>query len=191
LDDNRTVSFTVGPYDHSLPLIIDPVLSYSTLLGGLSSDAAMALAVDATGIYVAGFTASRDFPTANPEQALSGGGNDIFVAKLNPAGASLFYATYIGGSADDRANAIAIDSAGAVYLTGFTTSSNFPLRNALQTSSRGGKEAFVLKLNPQGNALVYSTYLGGSGSDTGNGIAVDSAGNAYVTGDTTSTNFPA
>src|SRR5205823_5715910 len=103
----------------------------------------------------------------------------------------LFYATYIGGTGDDRANSIAVDSTGAVYLTGFTTSTNFPVRNAIQAASRGGKDAFALKLNPSGNALVYSTYLGGGGSDTGTGIALDAAGNAYVTGDTTSTNFPA
>jgi hypothetical protein len=191
LEGDGIVGFSIGSYDRSLPLVIDPVLSYSTLLGGSNSDAAMALAVDSTGIYVAGYTASRDFPTATAEQSLNGGSNDIFVAKLNSAGTSLFFATYIGGSSDDRANAMAVDSTGAVYLTGFTTSTNFPVKNAIQAASRGGKDAFVLKLNPAGNALVYSTYLGGGSSDCGYGIALDANGNVYVTGDTTSTNFPA
>src|SRR5262249_24961180 len=114
LHPDGTVTFAIGQYDHSLPLVIDPVVSYSTLLGGSSSDAALALAVDSSGAaYVAGFTASRDFPTASPEQPALAGSNDIFVAKVNPSGTGLVYATYIGGSADDRAYGIAVDSTGA------------------------------------------------------------------------------
>jgi hypothetical protein len=186
------VSFIVNDYDAGLPLIIDPVLSYSTLLGGSSSNAATALAVDASGsAYVAGFTASYDFPAASPEQNFNAGGNDVFVAKLNPSGNGLTYCTYLGGRADDRAYGIAVDASGSAYVTGSTASANFPVVNALQSKLAGGKNAFVAKLNPAGNSLVYSTYLGGSASDTGNGIAVDSGGNAYVVGDTTSLNFPA
>ena len=186
------VSFIVNEYDAGRPLIVDPVLSYSTLLGGSSSNAATALAVDASGsAYVAGFTTSYNFPTANPEQNFNAGGNDVFVAKLTPSGNGLAYCTYLGGKADDRAYGIAVDASGSAYVTGSTASSNFPVVNALQSKLAGGKNAFVAKLNPAGNSLVYSTFLGGSASDTGNGIAVDSGGNAYVVGDTTSLNFPA
>jgi hypothetical protein len=189
---DSNVGFIINGYDPDLALIIDPVLSYSTLLGGASSDAATALAVDAAGAaYVAGFTASYDFPTANPAQNFDAGGNDAFVAKLNASGNGLIYCTYLGGRADDRAYGIAVDASGSVYLTGSTTSSNFPVRGAIQTKLAGAKNAFVAKLNPAGNTLVFSTYLGGSGSDLGNGIAVDGSGNVYVAGDTSSPNFPA
>jgi hypothetical protein len=192
LAPDGTVSFIVNEYNRSLPLLIDPVLSYSTLLGGSSSDAATALAVDFTGAaYVAGYTASFNFPTGSSAQNFNAGGNDIFVAKLNPAGNSLISCTYIGGRGDDRAYAIAVDASGLVYLTGSTTSTNFPTRGAIQSRLTGAKNAFVLKLNALGNALVFSTYLGGNGSDTGYGIALDAAGDVYVTGDTTSTAFPA
>jgi hypothetical protein len=183
--------FAIGSYDRSLPLVIDPVLSYSTFLGGSGTDAANALAVDATGAaYVAGFTASFDLPTLNPVQAANGGGNDVFVAKLNSTGNGLVYCTYLGGTGDDRAFGIAVDSTGAAYVTGWTQSANFPVRNALQASLAGGQNAFVAKLTPAGNGLAYSTFLGGKSSDSGNGIAVDSGGNVYIVGDTTSANFP-
>ena len=192
LANDGTAGFIIGQYDRDRTLVIDPVLSYSTLLGGSNSDAALAIAVDSTGAaYVAGFTASYDFPKASPLQSSSGGGNDAFVAKLNPAGNGLLYCTYLGGKGDDRAYGLALDSSGAVYITGSTTSQNFPLHNPLQSKLAGGKNAFVAKLSPAGNSLVFSTYLGGNGSDTGNGIAVDSGGNVYLAGDTTSTNFPA
>ena len=186
------VRFQVGDYDVARPLIIDPVLSYSTLLGGSGFDTATALAVDSAGAaYVAGFTESYNFPTANPEQNFNAGGNDVFVAKFNPSGSGLAYCTYVGGSADDRAYGIAVDGNGFAYVTGMTTSANFPVRNALQSHLAGGRTAFVLKLSLAGNSLVFSTYLGGNASDNGNGIALDAAGNAYVVGDTTSINFPA
>jgi Beta-propeller repeat len=185
-----TVGFQIDDYDRSVPLVIDPVL-YSTLLGGASSDAATAVAVDASGsAYVAGFTASYDFPTVNPKQNYNAGGNEVFVAKLNPAGNGLVYCTYLGGSGDDRAYGIALGADGSAYVTGVTASRNFPVANALQSSLAGAKNAFVLKLNPAGNALVFSTYLGGAGSDSANAIAVDAGGNVYVAGDTTSTTFP-
>jgi uncharacterized repeat protein (TIGR01451 family) len=185
------VSFIVNEYDTTLQLIIDPVISYSTLLGGSSSDAAIALSVDSAGaVYVTGYTASYDFPTANPEQNLSGGGNDVFIAKLNASGTALVYCTYLGGSGDDRAYGIAVDAAGSAYVTGSTMSKNFPVRNALQTKLMGSRNAFLVKLNASGNALVFGTYLGGSGSDTAYGVAVDSGGNSYVVGDTTSVTFP-
>jgi hypothetical protein len=192
LASDGNVSFIVSVYDPSLPLVIDPVLSYSTLLGGSNSDAAMALAVDLTGAaYVAGFTASTDFPTASPEQNFNAGSNDVFVAKINPAGNGLVYCTYIGGRGDDRALALAVDSTGQAYIAGSTNSTNFPMKNPLQSKLAGAKNAFLAKLNAAGNTLLFSTYLGGSSSDAANGIALDSTGNIYLVGDTTSTNFPA
>ncbi len=186
------VSFEIGAYDRSRPLVIDPAISYSTLLGGSGADLATAIALDSKGAaYVAGFTESYDFPTAGAAQSANAGGNDAFIAKLSPNGLSLVYCTYIGGSGDDRAAAIAVDSSGAAYVTGSTTSQNFPLRGAAQSSPGGGRDAFALKLSPAGNTLIYSSYLGGSGPDTGNAIAVDSAGDAYIAGDTSSLNFPA
>jgi hypothetical protein len=162
------------------------------LLGGSDFDTATALTVDSTGAaYVAGFTESYNFPTANPAQSYNAGGNDVFVAKFNPSGSGLVYCTYVGGSADDRAYGIAVDGNGFAYVTGSTNSGNFPVRNALQSRLAGGRNAFVLKLSLAGSSLVFSTYLGGNAADNGNGIALDAGGNAYVVGDTTSTNFPA
>ena len=186
-----TVGFIVNRYDPALTLVIDPTVSYSTLLGGSSSDSAMALAVDSTGAaYVAGFTASYNLATANPEQNFNAGSNDIFVAKLNAAGNALIYCTYIGGRGDDRAYAIAVDANGLAYLAGSTTSTNFPMRSPVQGKLAGAKNAFVLKLSALGSGLVFSTYLGGNGSETAYGLALDAGGNAYLVGDTTSVNFP-
>ena len=166
-------------------------LIYSTYLGGSGYDIGQGIAVDAAGnAYVMGWTLSTDFPTANPLQRNSGGGSDAFVAKLNPAGSALVYSTYLGGSGDDFGSGIAVDAAGNAYVTGETSSPDFPTANPVQPSPGGNWDAFVAKLNPAGSALVYSTYLGGSQGDGGSGIAVDAAGNAYVTGGTNSTNFP-
>ena len=186
-----TIGFRVGEYDRAWPLIIDPVLSYSTFVGGSSMDAITSIAVDGEGnAYVAGWTTSTNLPTVNPVQAQEKGSVDAFVAKLGPGGNSLIYCTYLGGAGDDRAFALAIDSAGDAYVTGWTASSNFPTVAAAQSSLSGAKDAFVAKLNPAGNSLIYSTYLGGSANDSGNGIAVDSSDNAYVAGYTYSSNFP-
>jgi hypothetical protein len=192
VNQDGSVGFSIGEYDHDRPLVIDPVLAYSTLLGGTGADAAQAIAVDSTGAsYVTGYTDSYNFPTANPEQAFNAGGVDVFVAKISAAGNTLIYSTYLGGTADDRAYGIAVDSSGAAYVTGATTSTNFPVRNALQRTLLGGKNAFIVKLSPSGNSVAYSTYFGGNGSDTGNSIAVDASGSAYVVGDTTSLTLPA
>jgi hypothetical protein len=195
MDGSGGVGFAVGTYDHSRPLVIDPILSYSTYLGGSGDDAGFGIAVDGAGnAYVTGRTDSTDFHTADPAQPANAGGNaDAFVAKLNAAGSALVYATYLGGSGDDLATGIALDGAGNAYVFGQTSSIDFPTVNALQPASGGGGfyDAFVAKLNAAGSALVYSTYLGGSRDDqAGLGIAVDGAGNAYVSGFTTSTNFP-
>ncbi|HWN09688.1 MAG TPA: SBBP repeat-containing protein [Pyrinomonadaceae bacterium] len=194
LDSDKAISFVLGDYDASLPLVIDPTLVYSTYLGGSGADQSWAIAVDSVGnSYIAGFTASTNFPTANAVQAANGGFQDAFVTKLNAAGTALVYSTYLGGSGQEQARGLAVDSAGNAYVTGFTGSTNFPTANALQAAQGAGnsQDTFITKLNAAGSALVYSTYLGGDGAlEFGEGIAVDSAGNAYVTGVTNSTNFP-
>jgi hypothetical protein len=167
-------------------------LVYCTYLGGSGLDVGPDISVDSSGnAYVTGFTNSTDFPTANALYASYGGGNlDAFVAKLNAAGSALVYSTYLGGSGEDLGHGIAVDSSGNAYVTGYTLSTNFPTANALYATQGGGNDGFIAKLNAAGSALVYSTYLGGSGDDAGYGIAVDSSGNAYVTGLTNSANFP-
>jgi hypothetical protein len=188
------IAFAVGAYDHSRALVIDPILSYCTYLGGSGNELANAIAVDAAGnAYVTGLTGSTNFPTtAGALQSAKGAGFDGFVAKLNAAGTGLVYATYLGGSGDDFPTGITVDATGKAYVTGDTNSTDFPTTTgALQTSNGGGQQdAFVAKLNATGSALVYSTYLGGNDLDVSSGIAVDSSGNAYVTGFTASTNFP-
>ena len=192
LDDGQ-VRFEVGTYDHSLPLVIDPILSYSTYLGGKGIDHGYSIAVDATGnAYVTGDTNSINFPTKNPLQASNGGYGDVFVSKLNATGTALVYSTYLGGSNTDVGKSIAVDSSGNAYVAGYSVSTNFPTTpGALQTLIAGGTwDGFVAKLNDTGSGLVYSTYLGGSNQDKIYGVAVDTVGNAYVTGATQSTNFP-
>ena len=171
-------------------------LVYSSYLGGNGSDSGNAVAVDSVGnMTVVGNTTSTNFPLASPIQSSLNGQTNVFVTRLSPAGDSLVYSTYLGGSGNDYGTAVALDGTGAAYLTGSTTSTNFPVVNAFQPISGGNQDAFVAKINSAGNSLVYSTYLGGSGGtvgfpETGSAIAVDSAGDAYVTGITSSPNFP-
>ena len=183
------VGFRVAAYDRRRALVIDPVLAYSTYLGGSVSDQAYGITVDAAGnAYVVGYTTSPDFPTANPIQVLPGG---AFVTKFNSDGTALVYSTYLGGNRGAYAFGIAVDSAGNAYVTGQTSSTDFPTVNAIQPSFGGGNsDAFVTKINAAGNALAYSSYLGGSGDETAYGIAVDPTGNIYVAGATDSTDFP-
>jgi uncharacterized protein (TIGR03437 family) len=166
-------------------------LLFSTYLGGSGLDYALGVAVDPAGsTYVTGETQSSDFPTANAMQATFRGGDyDAFVTKFNASGSPV-YCTLLGGGESDRGFAIAADSTGNGYVTGETDSPDFPMVNALQASPGGGLDAFVTKLNPEGSALVYSTYLGGRTSEEAFGIAVDSAGSAYVTGAGASVGFP-
>ena len=168
-------------------------LVYSTYLGGSNEDYGYGIAVDTAGIaYVTGYTGSDDFPTASALYSKNAGGqSDVFVTKLNASGGSLSYSTYLGGSAYDEGNGIAVDTSGNAYVTGYTHSDDFPTASAIYESHRGGyDDAFVTKLNASGSSLSYSTYLGGSSNDYGNGIAVDADGNAYVTGYTNSDDFP-
>ena len=195
--DGRIV-FRVGKYDRRRPLVIDPVLGYSTYLGGSGAESAHAVAVDANGnAYVTGMTTSVDFPVSGTAfQTVSGGavslgGGDAFVAKIGPAGTSLQFATYLGGSGDDIGRAIAVDASGNVYVGGSTSSNDFPAtQNALQDVLGGSSDAFVTVLNSTGSSLEYSTYLGGSAADDAYGLALDAAGNIYVAGSTASGNFP-
>jgi hypothetical protein len=183
------VSIQLAAYDRTKPLVIDPVLLYSTYLGGSSGDYGAGIAVDGSGqAYVTGFTGSVDFPTLQASQPASGGEGDAFVTKLTATGA-LAYSTYLGGSGFDGGGGIAVDGSGQAYVTGGTASGNFPTLHASQPAFGGEHDAFVTKLTATG-ALAYSTYLGGSGVDGGGDIAVDGSGQAYVTGLTTSGDFP-
>jgi len=191
------VGLQIAAYDASRPLIIDPVLSYSTYLGGSGREKGLAITVGRDGnAYVTGLVSSTDFPTsAGAFQPVFGGGTafgggqgfDAFVTRLNSTGSALVYSTYLGGSDDDQGLGIAVDADGNAYVTGSTMSANFPTTAGAFQSTYGG--AFVTKLDPTGSALVYSTYLGSSSSDAGNAITVDAGGSAYVTG-IASSNFP-
>ena len=174
-------------------------LLYSTYLGGSINELSHAIAVDNDGnAYVAGDTASIDFPVVNPFQATnkagpggSNGATNAFVTKFNTSGDALLYSTYLGGSSlINAALGIAVDSAGNAYVAGYTDSIDFPTASPLQGSNKGRINAFVTKFNTAGNALLYSTYLGGSSADEAYAIALDASGNAYVTGGTNSTDFP-
>lgn len=207
---NRDIGVEVGNYNHSEPLIIDPVLSYSTYFGGSGDDFIYAVVVDARGnAYVAGITQSSDLPII-PGAFQSNApplprGPVGFVAKVDLTNNKLLYSTYLGGTGQ-RGNitanycyALAIDAAGSAYVTGQTISTDFPTTaNAFQRTLAGGGDAFVTKLSPTGSELAYSTYLGSgktpvsffSPEDEGVGIAIDAAGSAYVTGRTTGMDFP-
>lgn len=166
-------------------------LLYSTCLGGSNNDEGTGIYVDSSGnAYVTGYTQSNDFPLVNPLQSQLNGYQDAFVAKLSPAGNALLYSTYLGGSNADTAMAITLDDSGNVYLTGYTNSTDFPVMNPVQSNLTGIHSAFVTKINPSGTALIYSTYLGGSSCNHAVAIALDAAGNAYITGTTDSSDFP-
>jgi hypothetical protein len=184
-------TFELGPYDSSQELVIDPVLVYSTYLGGASGhDAASGIAVDGTGaVYVAGETTSPDFPTQNPFQGVPAAGRDVFVTKLAPGGDALVYSTFLGGAGEDSAFDLAIDDLGSAYVVGHTESDDFPTQVPLQ-ANQPGTDAFVAKLTPGGDQLAYSTYLGGSDGDRALSIALDSFRNVYIAGLTGSADFP-
>jgi len=194
LKGKQEVVFELGEYDHARPLVIDPVMAYSTYLGGSSGDIANSIAVDSAGnAYVIGRTFSSDFPTANPLQPNPGENNDqgdVYVAKLNREGSALVYSTYLGGNNFDEGLGIAVDEEGTAYLTGQTFSLDFPTINPLQQNLAGFVDLFVTKLSPDGSALVYSTYLGGTGTEIGFDLAIDNERNIYVAGSTDSGDFP-
>jgi len=190
------IRFEVKDYDKTQPLVIDPILDYSTYLGGNTNDDATSVAVDGSGdAYVVGATSSTNFPTsAGAYQTTNlGGGNDVaFVTELNSAGSAVIYSTYLGGSQGTNANGIALDAGGNAHVIGTTNSTDFPTTaGAYQTTAPNPNEtAFVTELNSTGTGLIFSSYLGGGVTDVGIRIVLDPAGNNYVIGNTYSTNFP-
>ena len=214
LQAGNKVSFALAPYDRSRELVIDPsvAVTYSTYIGGSGDDEGQGIAIDSSGnAYITGQTASTNFPTKSPYQASCGscssGGANAFVSEINSNGTALVYSTYIGGTTsggtpagpgNDSGNAIAIDSSNSVFVTGATSSTDFPTAgtpfqgSCKSCTSTSTFNSFVLELNSTGSALTYSTYLGGSGSDFGLGIALasDGSGDVLVVGSTSSSNFP-
>jgi uncharacterized repeat protein (TIGR01451 family) len=204
IDADDTVGFEIAQYDVSRELVIDPVLVYSTYVrpttvGSGNNVVMRSIAVDSSGnAYVAGTADSPNYPTtAGAYDTAHNGGYDVVIAKVNPTGSALVFSTYLGGSGNDGLTSypsIAIGSDNSVYVTGDTYSTNFPVTvGAYQTTSASGPasdDVFVTKLHPNGNALVYSTYIGGSAGDGANAIAVDADGHAYVGGGTSSSHYP-
>jgi hypothetical protein len=180
------VGFSVGAYDRSQPLVIDPILTHSTYLGGSGQEWAIDIATDSAGAhYVTGWTESLDFPGATGHA----GSRDVFVTKIDTDGTEIVYSTYIGGTLDENTSGIAVDDSGCAYVSGTTDSTDFPALD-LQLANAGGTDGFVVKLNAAGDALVYATYLGGTANEIATDVAVDAAGHAYVCGQTRSSDFP-
>lgn len=176
----KDVTFRVGPYDHTLPLVIDPVLVYSSFLGGRDLDAGNAVAADNAGyMYLTGTTFST------PQ-----GDSDVLVRKISPDGTSFVYIADLGGADNDYGNGIAVDANGSAFVGGRTASLDFPVAAAFQKQNNGVNNAYVLKLDPAGTTLLFSTYIGGGNDDRGYAVAVDTQGSVYLTGISTSTDFP-
>jgi hypothetical protein len=203
LKGRNAIGFEIASYDRTRSLVIDPILAYSSYIGGSHEEQFFAIAVDSAGAaYVTGFTYSSDFPRVGQIPGACNGtcGNgtkeDTFITKISPAGDALVYSTYIGGSGSEYGNAIGVDGAGNAYLVGDSTSIDFPLVNQIPGICKGScghgsnYAIFFTKLNAAGNAIVYSSYMGGSSLQEGYGMTVDAAGNAYLTGFTTSADFP-
>jgi hypothetical protein len=191
IQQNGAWQFQLSAYDKTQPLIIDPLI-YSTYIGGSGFDNGVDIAVDNSGnAYITGYTSSTNYViTPGSFQTTNGGSIDVFVTKLNSTGTGLIYSTYIGGSGNDECRAIAIDGSGNAYITGNTESTNYDITpGAFQTTNGGGKDVFVSKLNSTGTGLIYSTYIGGTNDDIGDGIAIDGSGNAYITGYTNSSDY--
>src|SRR5579864_6284592 len=190
VDDSSRISFHLANYDPALPLVIDPVLVYSTYLGGAGNEQPSGIVVDSTGsAYVVGSTDSPDFPLTTLSAAAAGDSH-AFVAKLDPTGQNLIYADYLGGNNTDFGYALVLDNANEVYLAGSTSSSNFPLVNPYQNSAPGPYSAFVSKISADGSALLYSTYLGGNTWEQPSSIVITALGEVLVAGSTQSLNFP-
>jgi uncharacterized repeat protein (TIGR01451 family) len=192
--NDRTVGLELGLYDAAEELLIDPAVLFSTYLGGNEQEpgeGAYGVAVDKEGCtYVTGYTSAPDFPVQNALQPTLLGTTNAFITKYKKGGRELDYSTYLGGSDVDFGTGIALDGQGNVYLSGYTSSKDFPVVNGFQSTLNGIQNAFVTKLNPTGNGIVYSTYLGGSALDAASAVAVDGAGSAFVTGSATSEDFP-
>ena len=194
--DDGDVRFDVGTYDRSRPLVIDPTIAWvrAFVSGSVGSINVFAVAVDSAGsAWITGSTNATDLPTANPYQSSPGNSqcctSDAYVTKLSPDGATVLFSTYFGGSESDAASSIALDGSGNAVITGWTGSSNFPVTaSGLQRAYHGGADAFVAKFGASGG-LLWSTYFGGTQYDAGTGVAIDSSGNVYVTGVTSSTDL--
>jgi hypothetical protein len=190
--DGSELTFELGSIDPTRDLLIDPYIytvgtTYSTYLGGSGAEFGWRVAADAAGsAYVGGHSGSANFPTVSAIQT----SGDVFVAKFDPTGSRLIYATYLGGTDDEAFGSLAVDAGGSAYVVGRTNSSDLPLVNPVQSNLRGGFDAFVMRLSPAGNSIEYSTYYGGGGSEEAKGVAVDALRNAYVTGSTSSVDFP-
>ena len=192
LKDDRRVGFALGDYNAAYTLAIDPTfeLKYATYLGGSENEEGRSIAFDNEGnFYVTGYTESADFPTASPYQDSLAGGRDVFVAKFSSDGTTV-YCTYLGGRDEDVGNSIAADAEGNAYITGSTSSDDFPTKSAYKRARGIPPDVFVAKVSSGGDILLYSTYLGGNGLEQGRSIVVDGEGNAYVAGQTNSSNFP-
>lgn len=192
----REVGVRIGDYDHGKPLIIDPVIVFSTYLGGSAGDdlftfeVGFAITVDATGnVYVGGVTPSGDFPTQNPYQSASAGNYDAFLTKLNSTGTALIYSTYFGGSDEDRIVSVALGPANEMYVSGYTFSTNLPVMTPFQATNRGNNDGFIARFTSSG-ALNYSTYLGGSGGEICNFIKPEGTNIVTFAGSTGSADFP-
>ncbi|MCS1351345.1 SBBP repeat-containing protein [Mechercharimyces sp. CAU 1602] len=194
LREDGTIGFSFREgYDPRYPLLVDPFILYSTYLGGNRMDIGQGIVVDSSGnAYVTGQTNSSNFPiTSGSFQQTKASNNDLFISKINNTGTSLLYSTFLGGNQTDEGRGIALDREDNAYVTGFTRSTNFPITlGALQSIFGGATDAFISKLNASGNDLLYSTYLGGSSNDLARGITVNASNEAFVTGATSSTNFP-
>jgi len=191
LTEEDLVGFAVGSYDEARPLVLDPMLSFSTYFGGSQTETPHTLAVDSLGnVYVAGETYSTNFPTKSALAPTRNSSPDAFVAKLAPGGKSLVFSTYLGGGGHDNAKGIAVDSAQNVYLTGWTSSTDFPTKDAYHDSNQGLIDAYMVKIDSSGASLLYGTFLGGSGYDYGYDIEVGPDGHVYLFGNTRSPNFP-
>jgi hypothetical protein len=189
LAGSHDVRIAVGKYDGSKPLIVDPVLSYATYIGGNGDDLGRSISVDGAGnAYVAGYTASTtNFPRVNARQSSNAGGaDDAFVTAVAADGKSFLYSTYVGGTGEDKAYGIAVDAAGNAYVAGFTDSTDFPAAPSGTQATHGSRDIFALKLDPTGANLLYSTLLGGTGDDEGTGIAIDASGDAFISSTTNS-----
>jgi hypothetical protein len=189
-DAGRTeVGFALGAYDPAQALVIDPVVAWSTYLGSRKQDEAYAVAVDADGnVYVTGATRFSDFPVANAFDTYNGGDYDVFVSKISADGQTLLYSTFLGSTGFEYGTGIAVDGAGHILVSGYTSSPDFPTRNAARGYAGGG-DAFLAKLTADGSALIWSTYLGGSASESGRSVAVDAQDDVYLSGLTWSTDF--
>ena len=193
INGKNHIGFSLGEYDRSRELVIDPVLLYSSYIGGAGADQAFGVAVDKDfNAYIVGQTSSPDFPGASPIQPTLTGGLDAFVLKINPSGNGVVYGTWLGGTSVESARSVVVDADGNAYVAGQTQSLDFPrTTGAAQQSNGGSSDGFIAKLNASGSALLYSSYIGGDGGESVSGVAIDGAGNAYLSGATQSTNLPA